>query len=183
MKQLHAKGDQQACPDLIKYSTCINALAKGGDAKQAEALLEEMRMSFLTGNYEAQPDHRLYTTVIVAWTSQKSVGFGQRVRISRRADALLAKMWSLHHSGAFKNIQPTVHTYNHVIGYMKLAGRPDRAEDLLIEFNKYHFRGLFKKRAPPNMYRIVIQAWEGSRDEDRERHIAALAREMRKTGR
>ena len=175
MQDLYRSGDNAACPDEIKYTTCIGALARAGDAEKAEALLNKMRADYLGGNRQAQPDPKMYEVVIGAWTT------GTKVNIKTgaiRAEAMLYSMWTLDQTGNFKSIRPSFQTYKRVIIALKKAHRPDRAEALLEDMDK-HFQNKRLKEGPSReIFQTVINAWNESRHVDRKPHAYQLEVKM-----
>ena len=169
MKEQFQDGDMAACPDVIKYTTCISALAKVGHAERAEALLLEMCEDFLGGNEKAKPNSKLFEIVLNSWTGE----YG-RDSDPYRAEGLLRHMWDLHSSQKFRNIQPRSVTYTRIIMCMTSKNDPERAEDLLFEMDQ-HWHGQKIKEAPTvELLEAVVQSWIDSTHEDRHLHMHLL---------
>lgn len=171
MEDLYSSGEKAARPDVIKYTTCICALARKGLPDQAEILLNKMRTDFLNGNDDARPDSKTYDIVISAWTGVCP----DRVD-GARAEYLLQQMWTLHNTDLFKEIRPTSRMYKRTI--IALKHRPERAEHLLFEMHHYHQAGKLSEGPDIQLYQTLIQAWEESNHPDRKKRARHLQAKM-----
>ena len=164
MKHRHRLGDEAARLDVIKYTTCISALSRVGHPEKAEELLMEMIADYREGNKNCQPDCKTFEVVIAAWCGLSK----NTTKVDgQRAEALLHKMWSLRESGEFRSLYPNATTYKRVILAMKTNRRPDRAEELLLEMDRFHRIGKLKERPDICLYQAVITSWRESKHKDR----------------
>jgi pentatricopeptide repeat protein len=154
MQDLHRHGDEAARLDVIKYTTCISALAKQGCPDQAEALLNKMRIDFVNGNDKAQPNAQIFEMVMQSWTNRVD-----------RVEHLLRQMWTLHDTQLFDHIRPTGNTYRRVLAAMK--HKPERAEALLWEMDRLYQSGKLNERPNKQVYQTVIHAWTNSNEKTR----------------
>jgi len=173
MQDLHRHGDEAACLDVIKYSTCISALAKQGYPENAEALLNQMRLDYLNGNQKARPDTKIFDVVVSAWSG----GFGEKSD-GARAESLLRQMWTLHETSEFSFIRPQAQTYRRIIVAMKRANRPDRAEALLEEMEQLKKAGKLDEGPDQQDYQTVINSWTNSHHDDRNIRASQLEVKM-----
>lgn len=169
MKEQYQDGDDAACPDVIKYTTCISALAKIGQAERAESLLREMCEDFLGGNLKAKPNSKLFEIVLNSWTGE----YGRDPN-PHSAEGLLRHMWDLHSSQKFRNIQPRSVTYSRIIMSMASAKDPERAEHLLFEMDQLWHGQKINEAPTLALLEVVAKSWIDSTHEDRHLHIQLL---------
>lgn len=170
MKEQYQDGDCGACPDVIKYTTCISALAKCGHAERAESLLREMCEDFLGGNQKAKPNSKLFEIVLNSWTGE----YGRSNSDPQRAERLLKHMWDLHSSQKFRNIQPRSAVYVRIIKSMAFKNDPERAESLLFEMDQLYHCQKLKDGPTLDLLEAVAKSWTTSTHEDRKLHIHLL---------
>lgn len=171
MKEQYRDGDESACPDVIKYTTCISALAKNGHAERAESLLRTMCEDFLGGNHRAKPNTKLFEIVLNSWTGD----YGQ-VLDPHRAEELLRHMWELHFSQRFRNIHPRSATYIRIIMIMASKGDPERAEALLFEMDQLFHDQKLEEAPTRDLLDAVAKSWSDSANEDRHLHMQLLSK-------
>jgi len=163
MQDMYHRGDEAACLDVIKYTTCISALAKKGHPDQAESLLNKMSADYLGGNEKARPDSKIYDIVINSWTG----GFGSNEHIdAERAESLLRHMWKLNSSHMFNHMRPSAAMYRRVITAMTVVKRPQRAEALLFEMERLQKTGKLNESPSIQAFQTVINAWDESDQTD-----------------
>ena len=159
-------GDEAVCPDIVKYTTVIAFLARQGDVVRAEGLLNVMIDDYTSGNRNAQPDFKIFDTVLCACTG----GTGAD---ASRAEGLLKRMWTLYSSSdELSHLRPRLSTYRHVIVAFKKSKDPQRAEELLWEME--HRIGTSDKK----VVQTVLNAWHESRAPDKQYHIQKLRAHM-----
>ncbi|GAX09744.1 hypothetical protein FisN_19Lh213 [Fistulifera solaris] len=169
MKEQFIEGDEAACPDVIKYTTCISALAKNGNPDRAESLLQEMCEDYLGGNQKAKPNLKLFEIVLNSWT-----GAYKNDPDPHRAEALLRHMWDLHSSQKFRSICPRSVTYSRIVMSMASNDAPERAEELLFEMDQLCHSQKISEGPTLELLLAVTKAWICSKHEDRHLHIQLL---------
>eukprot|EP00978_Attheya_sp_CCMP212_P049070 scaffold612007_cov130-Attheya_sp.AAC.1 len=116
MKHLSNSGhNKRAKPDIITYNSVLSAMAKAGNASQAQELLHEMRSTIDTANANnattagtmVQPDAISYATVMNAWRLSGEKGAASRARI------LLEDM--IQKSQHVTHLTPTAGTFGTVL--------------------------------------------------------------------
>jgi len=116
--QFEKTGDEYVKPDVISYSTVINAYANSGDGmagSKADVLLEKMVQRYVGGDFKVKPNAVTYTSVIKAWSS---VGGTQS---TKRMEALLQQMVMLYRAGD-QSLKPTSVSFDLVIEGFKDSG-------------------------------------------------------------
>lgn len=169
MKDQYRDGDVAACPDVIKYTTCISALAKNGHTERAESLLRMMCEDFLGGNHRAKPNSKLFEIVLNSWTGE----YG-RDPDPYKAEGLLRHMWDLHFSQKFRSIHPRSVTYCRIIMSMASKNDPERAENLLFEMDQLFHDQKLKEAPTLELLESVAKSWSDSTHDDRHLHIQLL---------
>jgi pentatricopeptide repeat protein len=169
MKEQFNEGDDAACPDVIKYTTCISALAKKGNPDHAESLLREMCEDFLGGNQKAKPNSKLFEIVLNSWTGAYGNGPDPH-----RAEALIRHMWELHSSQKFRSIRPRSVSYSRIILSMASHNAPERAEELLFEMDQLCHTQKISEGPTLELLLAVTKSWIRSKHEDRHLHIQLL---------
>jgi pentatricopeptide repeat protein len=163
MQELYEVGEVDARPDIISYTTTINAFAKAGNVAQAEGLLNEMHMAFMSGDNHLKPSVRTLTAIIEAWSrSDAEDGL-------ERAVAVFQRIRELHKFG-LSNEGPDVVAYNVMLNCYAMSARGAEttskrreaaklADSLLQEMQERSAKG--EKGATPDFrsYSIVIHAW------------------------
>ena len=160
--------------DAVKYTTCISTLLRRGQREQAQQLLEKMRMDFIQGNQDAQPNYCIYEMVISGWAGSYRKTKENHVVDGNRAECLLAHMWMLHETGIFDNIRPTMDAYSMVILAMKETKRPVKATNLLHQAEHLYKQGKLDSGPSKQTYYNCIKAWNESNCEDRKIKAAGL---------
>lgn len=179
MEKLYNEGDECARLDVIKYTTCINALAKKGKCAEAQSLLNKMRVDFMHGNDKAQPDSKVFETVIACWCAHTAVcGHGKKG--AAQAEDMLYQMWQLHSTGKFATIRPTCSIYKRVIIAMKKSKQPERAEVLLDEACSLYSKGQLDEAPDEQMFQTVINSWKNSPSYQKMAHCSELEIKMRR---
>ena len=164
MEERHRHGDKAAKLDIIKYTTCIGALAREGLAYQAEILLKKMECDHRNGNKDARPDVKNFETVISSWSGF----YGSNHEIDEnRAENLLRVMWTLAQQRAFTHIRPGVLAYTRVVEAMARKSHPERSENLLDEMVSLYKIGRLPAGPDLHTYHVVINAWVNSNRNDR----------------
>jgi pentatricopeptide repeat protein len=72
MQDRYKASDQVLKPNVISYSSVINAYAKTGQAEKAEASLDEMYAAFVNDNESMNPNVRSLAAVLDAWSKSAS---------------------------------------------------------------------------------------------------------------
>jgi pentatricopeptide repeat protein len=161
-------------PNAVIYNSVLNAYAKRGQAKKAEALLQEMYDDYYHGNESARPNLRAFAVVLNAWSKSRFPDAPQR------AEDILKKMRQLHASGELET-QPNTVSYNSVIhSWANMGGAVagERAEELLRDMQARHAAG--EKDVQPDIitYSSVFAAWIKSGQEEAASKSEALLKEM-----
>lgn len=93
-------GSGQA-PDGACYNLVLKAYSESGDAEKAEKVLELMWEDYKRDNFKAQPNKKIYTSVMLSW--QKS---DNKYYAPERCEQLLQKMDRLYESGEAPHCKP-----------------------------------------------------------------------------
>jgi len=170
IKALYAAGEEPACPDVIKYTTVIGALNKGGHVDQAFILLGELIDSYCESKLERyKPDSRCFHIVLSAFSRSK----GNR-SAGGKAEQLLRQMWRLCDSDPGSDLRPTQWTYNTVIFCYQNVGDPNSAEKMLFEMGNMAHQRKIDRGPDLRAYRAVVHAWRVSNDRDKFARIHRL---------
>jgi pentatricopeptide repeat protein len=172
MQELYDVGEMDARPDVVSYTTVINAFAKSGKVDQAEGLLNEMHLAFMSGDNRLKPNVQTLTTIVEAWSRSDAVDGLER------AAAVFQRIRELHEFG-LSNEGPDVVAYNVMLNcYAMSAPRgaattsnlrdaAKLADSLLQEMKERSTKG--EKGVAPDFrsYSIVIHAWAQALNERR----------------
>jgi pentatricopeptide repeat protein len=172
MQELYDVGEMDARPDVVSYTTVINAFAKCGKVDQAESLLNEMHLAFMSGDNRLKPNVQTLTTIVEAWSRSDAVDGLER------AATVFRRIRELHEFG-LSNEGPDVIAYNVMLNcYAMSAPRgaattsnlrdaAKRADSLLQEMKERSTKG--EKGVAPDFrsYSIVIHAWAQALNERR----------------
>merc|ERR1712160_5612 len=122
----------------MTYNAVLNAFAKGGigDAKGAEAILDEMVKLHKEGNSCVNPDSVSYNIVINAWAKSQEMNSGEK------AEFLLKRMYALYQIGD-RFVKPDQRTFAFVIIAWAQSGDKGserRAEQILLWMEKLYVK-------------------------------------------
>lgn len=129
LENAYTAGRKEMRPDIISYSTVINAYASVGNADQAERILKEMYSAYNHNNTNVKPNTQTVTAVLFAWSRSKNPDAPER------AEAILKHM---HDLGSEHNLylQPDIMAYNAVLHCWAKSSRKEsgiRSEAILRE--------------------------------------------------
>jgi pentatricopeptide repeat protein len=159
MEERYRRGDKAAKLDIIKYTTCISALAKEGLPHRAECLLKKMEYDHRNGNKSARPDAKNFEMIISSWSGFYDTHHAVN---EMRAEKLLQMMWTLGQQPAFAHIRPGVLAYTRVMEAMAKKNNPERSEKLLNEMVTFHKLGRLPAGPDVHTYHVAIDAWANS---------------------
>jgi pentatricopeptide repeat protein len=142
-------------PDVITYSSVINAYAIRGDIDGATDVLEMMEADFESGNTDAKPNIRTYGILIHAWSKS-----GQ-VHAPHEAKNILDRVIDLHSKGDLKEAPNTI-IFGAVMDAYAEQGDTQGASDILKMMEDDFESG--NKGAKPDIraYNTLIHAWSKS---------------------
>ena len=156
-------------PDMVAYTSVLNALSKCQSKKEKEtaaskavSIIEEMEGLYDEDYYYAKPSLITYSTAINA------IGNSLDPSAPELAEKMLRHMYKLHESKRIEGLKPTTATFNAVITAMARSrlrrGRKtaQRAEQLLVEMFRRSERE--EKNVMPNVktWGGVLQVWAQS---------------------
>lgn len=157
MKDRAAKGETHLTPTVICYNALIDCWAKSGagtmGARKAEALLQEMREMFDSGE-KLSPNLMSYNGVLNAWARS-----GTRCSGSQ-AEKYLNEMWELYNAGN-KRIKPNDYSYNTVISAISRSqheSKGQKALRILRRMDKLYQSGYTEARPNEITYTAVINS-------------------------
>jgi len=136
MERQYDRGDMSIKPDVISYSTCINAHANSRRLESgalADDVLKRMTERYLfEGDKSCKPNAVAYTAAIKAWYTSAEVASeteNQMVleQASTRANDLLVNMCMQYLAGDGEQ-KPTKVSFDSVQDVMKIAGKFSEAE-------------------------------------------------------
>lgn len=138
MKKMYRDtGDESMKPTIVSYFSVIDGWARSGSNEagvEAEYLLREVENLYLGGDFEMEPDVRVYARVIVA--HHKS----QRKGSDSKAINLLKRMEKFAITGD-ENMalaKPNVVCYNQLIGSYGRKGEPIAAFGILNQMDRFN---------------------------------------------
>jgi len=171
MIDLFKKGDLEEGPNTIIYSSVMSTYAAHGDIKGTTATLDIMEADFNSGNIDAKPDMRTYSTLInvISKSGNKDA--------PRQATNILKKMIELHSQGDLDE-GPDAITYTSVMDTYAVVGDIEGATNILkIMKDDFHSGN---KNARPNerTYNVLINAISKSRTNDAPRHAKLVLKKM-----
>lgn len=163
MEDLYNRGGNEGARlDIIKYSTVISALGRGGHPGSAEHILRKMIDDYQNGNEEAKPDIKCFHVVLTSWSHYRNAEVA-----AARAQNIIGMMWTMTDEG----VTPDTRAYNSVLFCWKSAKAPVQAEACLNEMKRF---GVAPNRAS---FDSVIETWEVSGRDHSETHVHELQKE------
>jgi len=152
-------------PDEHKTTILFNALiaAQGGDALQAEAILNQMHEKFLTGDVNSKPNTKTFNNLISSWSKSGSP------MAPWRADSIFKRMEKLSNSGQL-DVKPDGETFDTVIATLSNDWGADAASkvDRYLELMREYFHSGPSDCMPSVVaYTSAIRAWGSNIDDPR----------------
>ncbi|KAL3935427.1 MAG: hypothetical protein SGBAC_009055 [Bacillariaceae sp.] len=151
----------------VEYKTTIlfNALiaAQGGDALQAEAILNQMHAKFLAGDANSKPNTKTFNNLISSWSKSGSP------MAPWRADSIFKRMEKLSNSGQL-DVKPDGETFDTVIATLSNDWGADAASkvDRYLELMREYFHSGPSDCMPSVVaYTSAIRAWGSNIDDPR----------------
>lgn len=132
--------DRGVRPNVISWNTVIDAYAKEKDPERAESLLREMNHDYEQGINDVKPTMRTYSSVLSAWSANRSPQSGER------GEQLLDLMAKLYTAGEMD--EPDVVVYNSVLACWASSRTPGagvRAKEFLEKMIR-------ERRTKPDIY-------------------------------
>ncbi|CAJ1949574.1 unnamed protein product [Cylindrotheca closterium] len=151
----------------VEYKTTIlfNALiaAQGGDALQAEAILNQMHEKYLAGDVNSKPNTKTFNNLISSWSKSGSP------MAPWRADSIFKRMEKLSNSGQL-DVKPDGETFDTVIATLSNDWGADAASkvDRYLELMRDYFHSGPSDCMPSVVaYTSAIRAWGSNIDDPR----------------
>jgi tetratricopeptide (TPR) repeat protein len=152
-------------PAECRNTNLFNALiaAQGGDALQAESILNRMHEEFLNGDSRTKPNTQTFNNLISSWSKSGSP------MAAWRADSVFQRMEQLGKSGQL-DIKPDGETFDIVIATLSNDWGADAARkvDRYLELLKQYYRSGASDCMPSvASYTAAIRAWGSNVDDPR----------------
>jgi pentatricopeptide repeat protein len=142
------KNGSKIQPSRVSFNACIKAWARAGQPKEAQRLLEEMKLRAANdGSDYLAPDKISYTTVICAWAKSDA-----SAAAAKQAEGLLREMEHKYECTKQSNIRPDVVAYTSVLSCLSKCNQAGHAiaTGLLERLEKY---------APDKANAAFLNAW------------------------
>lgn len=152
LRDLGDTGDDAAKLDKVKYSTIINAFARGDQTNQAEQFLNMMITDPCV-----EAEYQVFDVLALSFSRNQQLG---------RAEALFKLMWKLAETQPA--LRPKKTLYQRIIIAYAQHRCPNRADKLLWEMEKHDMT------AKRNVWQCVMNAWHSSNDKRKHKKISAL---------
>ena len=152
MNDYARNGHPEAKPDKVTMTSIMQFLARRGDAREAQALLERM---WTSSDTDMQPDAVTYSLVFTAYANAHHC-------MPNQAYALLQTIKERYEQCEALSMKPNTVVYNSFLTVLANAGDGERAEQVLQEM-----------MASPDLqpdaitYGTVLQAWKNASRGDR----------------
>jgi hypothetical protein len=152
-------------PSEHRNTRLYNALifAQGGDAIQAESILNKMHEQFLNGNSNTKPNTQTFNNLIMTWSKSGSP------MAAWRADSIFQRMEELSRKGEL-DVKPDSKTFDTVIATLTNDWGADAARkvDRYLELVKeYYQSGATDCMPSVASYTEAIRAWGSNVDDPR----------------
>lgn len=186
MERRCSRGDNQAKPNLITYSTAIRAIGNSLEsdaAQRAEGVLKRMyelygrndppkssgsapgSASGVVFTRNPKPTTAIYNAVIHALSRAPLSAGKSRLQYVRKAEQYLAEMQKRSAEGEV-DVEPNVHTWAAVLRSWAMSGAPEASENaqrVLENLERLHREGRTSVRPNYVCYTTVMGAWGKSR--------------------
>jgi hypothetical protein len=149
--------DERFKPDILSYSSLLNAFANVGAARRAEEILLNMQKDHKADPSQVCPNTACYNQVLYAWSKSSEQGAG------KRAEMLLRLMEDMPSPGSTSTeVVTDTQSYNIVLHALCNSGDSDAPlrGELLLERMKESF-DVDEERLKPDAcsYTTLIAAW------------------------
>jgi pentatricopeptide repeat protein len=128
-------GMKNVRPTRIAYNACIKAHAKAGQPREAQRLLDQMKMLSTTAHQpQLSPDKITYSSCIDAWSHSCDSS-----EAAHQAEQLLSEMEEAFATTGDRNVQPDVVSYTSVLAAYAQTGsiHHRKAHELLERMQRY----------------------------------------------
>ena len=164
MHELFQSGYDIAKPNVVSYSTVIDAHARLGQGKQAEALLRKLEELYQkTQDPDWKPDAEIYNTLILAYARSNQPDL---------ADYVLQRMYK---EGITK---PNERSFNAVLSAWARAGAAEKAEEILTSMHELHVDGSLECKPTVVTYNTVLNSWAKSNRKDAWKRCETILKHM-----
>ena len=158
----HMKTSTNGIPNAISYGTVINAFAKRGRAREAEAIMFELLNEYeqQTNNIDLMPDRIQFNSLLHAWAKSGEKG------AALRAEALLEKMYTIARETKNNNLLPDVVSFSSILDAWAKSNDPmaaSRAEAILQIMHEHDKSGAFDMKPNLVTYCAVLDCLAKSR--------------------
>jgi len=160
MEKLYENGVTVVKPNVVTYSSCINAYSKLGQARRAEELLQRMQSQYeKDGDSELKPNVFSYNAVIRAWSLCQDDPNG-----AHRAELYLRAMERKYKEGDI-SVKPDIYSYNSVLNSWAKSMKweaVERAEKILAFMEKAYADGRLDFQPNTVSYTAIIDTYAKS---------------------
>jgi hypothetical protein len=154
-------------PDACCYNMVIRAY--NDDAERAEQVLRLMWDDYKTGgNTLAEPNARVYTSILHVW------GHSKAPHAPERCETILQQMHDMHNSGRLQDCKPDLYAYTAVLYSWKESQSQDsgRRAEMLFRRMMTRFQGGDESLRPDDVaYTNVLHAYIGGTNAPRAEDI------------